>query len=258
MEISFRHLDLRSGYIGTEITHTEYHRRLVDVVFKGQKSEVIADLLHAWTTRSNSHEPAHELLGFCAGHFAGLYDLIPFSSRLRRLVIRFVEVIGCKGFEEVGVERFIELLNHVHVTVEDVDNRLKWATLLVDTIERTHHLSQWYWEFLLELAVSESRWLKLDFAYSLQIITFLTEAKEWNKLECWMGIIWMVLPRKASAMAAGELGDSMLLLFRQRPGAVQKLEKWMERWGQENIKEIPASFKHICEQAHEAAQQNRP
>jgi hypothetical protein len=108
-------------YIEAVLTHTEHHRGLVDVVFQSQESEVIADLLHAWTTESMSHDPAYTLLGFCAEHLVGLHDLVPFSPRLRRLVIRSVELIGYKGFEGVGVERFIGLLNHLHVTVEDMD-----------------------------------------------------------------------------------------------------------------------------------------
>ena len=254
LEIGFYHLDFQRRSIEAEITHTEHHRGLVDVVFKRRRSGAIADLLQAWTTRSGSHQPARELLGSCAGHIVGLHTLVPFSPRLRRLVIRSVQVIGCKGFEEAGVERFIELLDHLHVTVEDMDDEITWGTLLVDTIKRTHHLSQWYWELMVELTVSRSWRLKLDFAHGLQTITSLTEAKEWSKLECWMGIIWMVWPREADAVAKEDLGDSMLLLFRQRPGAVQKLEQWMERRGQI----IPESFKQICKQVREAAQQDTP
>jgi len=257
LNIGFRHFDFQDQRIKAGIIHTEHHRGLVDVVFKGQESEAIADLLHAWTARNNFQGPSHELLGFCAGHIIGLHNLVSFSPRLRRLVIRSVELIGCKGFEEVGVERFIELLNHLHVTVEDMDDQFKWTTLLVDTIKQTHHLSHWYWELLVELAVSGSLWLELDFAQGLQTITSLTGAKEWSKLECWIGIVWMVWPQEADAMAEGDLGQSMLLLFRQRPGAVQKLEQWIERWGEDDG-EIPESFTQICKQAHEVVQQDTP
>jgi len=139
-----------------------------------------------------------------------------------------------------------------------MDNESEWATLLVDTIRRTHNLSQWYWELLVEFAVLWSHLLKLDPVHTLLIITSLTEAKEWSKLECWIGIIWMVFPREANSMAEGDLGNSILLLFRQRPGAVQKLEQWMERWSHQGFKKIPEAFKHICEQVHGAAQQDAP
>ena len=154
------------------------------------------------------------------------------------------------------MERFSELLNHLQVTVEDMDDPRKWATLLMDTIGQTHHLSHWYWELLVELVVLVSQYLELDFAHGLQAMTFLTEAKEWNKLECCMGIVWMLSPREASEMAEGDLVQSTLLLFHRRPGAVQKLERWMERWGRGWGNDIPESFKQICKQGHEDAQQD--
>ena len=266
LEIGFRHLDFQRRPIEAMIVHTEHHRELADVVFKSQESEAIADLLHAWTAESGSRGPAHALLGFCTGHLIGLHNLVPFSPRLRRLIIRSVELIGYEGFKGVGVEGFIGLLNYLHVAVEDMDEKANWRNLLLDTIqswEGAQHLSHWYWESLVKLAVSESWRLRLDITRSLQIITSLAEAKEWSKLECWMGIVcvgvvWTLLPWKANAMVEADLGHSILLLFRQRPGAVQKLERWMGRWGQKRGIDVPESFKQICKQAHEAAQRDAP
>jgi len=261
LEIGFRHLDFRTGLIKARLTHTEHHRGLADVVFKSQQSESIADLLHAWTSTRKYDEPAHELLDFCPAHLVGLHNLVPFSPRLRRLIIRSVELIGHKGFEGVGVEGFIGLLNHLHVTAEDVDHKFRWADVLLDTIrssEETQHLSHWYWEFLVEFAASEPRWVRpLSFTHDLQIITSLTEAKEWSKLESWMGIFWTFLPGRLD-LGKGGPGHSMTLLFRQRPGAVQRLEQWMERWSQGARKDIPESFKKAHEQAREAAQRDGP
>jgi hypothetical protein len=261
LEIGFRHLDFQRRSIEATLTHTEHHQGLVDAVFKSQESESIADLLHAWTAESGSHGPASALLSSCAEHLVGLRDLAPFSPRLRRLVIRSVELIGYEGFRGVEVERFIGLLNYLHVLVEDMDEKANWGKHLLDTIqssEGTQYLSHWYWELLVELTVLESRQLRLrlDPARSLQIITSLTEAKEWSRLECWMGIIWMLFPWEESAMPEGDLGHYMLLLFRQRPGAVQRLEQWMEQWSQTCGDDIPESFKRICGQARETAQRD--
>jgi hypothetical protein len=259
LEIGFRHFDFQCRSTEARIDSSEHHRGLVDVVFKSQESEVIADLLQAWTMGGWYRELGRALLGSCAGYLVGLHNLVPFSSRLRRLVIRSVELIGYEGFEGVGVERFIGLLDHLHVTVEDMDEKGNWAELLSDTIqspEGTQHLSYWYWESLVELAVSAPWWLTLDPAHSRQIIASLTEAKEWSKLECWVGIFWMGMSWEAGAVPEGDLGHSMLLLFRQRPGAVRKLEQWMERCSQIRGVDIPEPFKRICKQAHEAAQQD--
>jgi len=258
LELGFRHLDFRSQYTRATLTHTQHHRGLVDVIFKSREGEVIADLLRAWTTLSTSRGLQGKLLDSCSGHLVDLHNLVSFSPRLRRLVIRSVELVGYKGFEGVGVERFVELLNHLHVTVEDMDGTLSWAALLLDTIqssEGTQHLSHWYWELLVELAVSESRWMSPDLAHSLQIITSLTEAKEWCKLECWVRIVWML---GDGGVTEEDLEHSMVLLFRQRPGALQKLEQWMERCSQWDGKDMPESFKRTCERAHEAAQRDAP
>jgi len=263
LEIGFRHLDFRTESIEASLTHTEHHRGLVDVVFKSQESESVADLLHAWTAKHKSYYYGWvcNLLGFCPAHLIGLHNLVPFSPRLRRLIIRSIEQIGYEGFEGVGVERFIGLLNHLHVTVEDMDEKKNWGKLLLNTIQSSEgirHLSQsWYWELLVGLVVSESRWLGPDPKRSLQIVTSLTEAKEWDKLECWVGIVWMLLPEGLDP-GEGDLGHSMTLLFRQRPGTVQKLEQWMEQWSQTVGKDVPESFKQAHKQAHEAAQRDRP
>jgi len=260
LEIGFRHLDFRTESIEANLTHTEHHRGLVDVVFKNQESESIADLLHAWTAKPKYSEWAPNLLGFCPAHLVGLHNLIPFSPRLRRLIIRSVEQLGYNGFEGVGVERFIGLLNHLDVTIEDMDEKKNWGKLLLGTIQSsggTQHLSHWYWELLVELAVSELWWLRPDPARTLQVITSLTEAKEWDKLECWVGIVWMLLPDGLDS-GNGDLGHSMALLFRQRPGAAHKLEQWMEQWSQGVRRDVSESFKRAHERARQAAQQDGP
>ena len=94
--------------------------------------------------------------------------------------------------------------------------------------------------------------------YSPQITTSLTEAQEWDKLECWMGTVWVAWPPEADGIKEEDLSRTMLLLFRQRPGAAQKLEQWMERWSQQHGEDIPESFQQICKQAYEAAQRDAP
>ena len=259
LELGFRHHDPWHFYLPAKLTRTEHHRGLVDVVFESKNGEVISDLLHAWTAEGPDHAPAHILLGTTAGNLIGLHNLVPFSPKLRRLVIRSVELIGYKGFEGVGVERFIKLLNHLHVAVEDMDEKFEWAKLLLDTLqssEGARHLSHRYWELLTELAVSQSRWLRDVSTYDPQIMESLTEVQEWSKLECWVGTVWIMWPSGVGGPAEEDLGRSMLSLFCRRRGASRRLGQWMERWSQKNGEDIPESFQRICKQAHEAAQQN--
>jgi len=259
LEIGFRHLDFQRRYVRTVLTHTEHHLEMADVVFEGRKTEAIADLLHAWTTSSIT--PAHTLLDTCAERLVCLHNLVPFSSRLRRLVIRSVELIGYKGFEGVGVERFTGLLNHLCVTIKDMDTWPRWGRLLLgilQTSDGAQNLSHWYWELLVELAILFPPSLKGGSTYSPWITAFLAEAQEWEKLECWMGIVWMVWPPGADGIAEEDLDRLMRLLFRQGPCAFWKLEQWMERWSREAGEDTPELFQRTCRQAYETAQRDAP
>jgi len=262
LEIGFRHVDVQTRYGGTWLVHTEHHRKLVDVVFESQKSEAIAELLCAWTIGHTLLEPEHALLlKSCTEHLADLLNLVPFSPRLRRAIIRFVELIGYKGLEAVGVEASIRLLNHLHVKVEDMYSGSEWAKLLLATLqspEAVQRSSNRYWELLVELPTFNvmREWLEDLPIYSPRTTTHLIDAQEWDKLECWMGIVWMLWPPGAGGIAEDDLDRSMLLLFRQRPGAYQKLEQRVGRWNQILHKDVPESFQPICKRASEATQQD--
>jgi len=183
-------------------------------------------------------------------------------SRSRGPIIRFIELIGYEGFKGagvVGVERLIELLNHLHVTVKDMANQSKWAKLLLGTIrtpEGAQRLSQRYWDLLVEVAISFPQSLGDGSAYDPHIMEFLVRAREWRKLECWMATVWMIWPPGTGGITEEELNISIPPLFRQQPGAGQKLEQWMERWSEANHEDIPELFQEIYTQ--EAARQDAP
>ena len=256
LKIGFRHLNPHNPHIEPPLAHTEHHQGLVDVVFKSQESEVIADLLHAWTTEGR---PTHALLRACVGHLVGLHDLVPFSSRLQLLIMRSVKLIGCKGFEEVGVERLVELLNHLRVAVEDMKDSPGCVELLVailQTSEGVQRLSPRYWELLVELAISLPQLGRNGLHYSSQITTSIIEAQEWNKLECWMGVVSILWPPEADGIPSDDLECSIHLLLQKRPGAAQKLEQWMKQWCQQCEGNIPESFQRTLRQ--ETAQRDPP
>ena len=256
LELGFRHLDPQRPPTDITLTHTEHHRGLVGVVFKGQNSEAIGDFLHTWTTDYALPEPAGEMVGICAGHLIGLHNLVPFTPRLRRLVIRFVERAGYEGFEGAGVEKLVELLNPLHVTVEEMDDRDEWVSLLLDVIrssEGPQRLSHWYWELLVELAISERWGLYFGDTDALKIAKSLIDTQEWDKLECWIGTVWTV--SESAGITEEDLEHSTLLLLRQRPGAAQKLEQWIEQWSQWfPWRRFPELLRRILTQAQETAQ----
>jgi hypothetical protein len=76
----------------------------------------------------------------------------------------------------------------------------------------------------------------------------LIDAREWNKLECWTGVIWIMWPQESDDTAEA-LKSATTLLFRPQPGAIPKLTGWIEKWaGGHPWGCIPRSFQQICEQ----------
>ena len=71
LEIGFRHLNPENRWIDPNLTHTQFHQQMIEVVFENGDPEVIADLLCAWTSSSSSHEP-HPSLKMCVGHLIHL------------------------------------------------------------------------------------------------------------------------------------------------------------------------------------------
>ena len=260
LEVGFRHLDPQDRWIYGKFTHTEHYRELVEVVFKCKESEVIADLLQAWTMRNvnDGNNQTGALLGICAGHLVGLHNLASFSPRLRQLVIRSIELIGYKGFEEVGVRRFVDLLNHLRIHVQDMVYSFNWMVILMETIkspEGARNLSIQSWELLVELAIAlPSRPpMFLIPTYTPQVTASLLEAQEWDKLECWIGVGWIVWSPETDAMIE-DVEHVMVSLSRQRPGAIQKLTQWMARWSKEWDRKVPEAFRRICKHQRGTAQ----
>ena len=259
LEIGFRHLPW-GIWIDAELTHLDSHQKMVEIVFQSQESDTIADFLCAWTSRSNSHGP-HQSLEMCAGHLINLHHLQPFSPRLRIFLIHSIGLIGYQGFEQVGVEGFIRLLDGLNLHVMDIVNTYEWKDILLDAIqssEGTQNVPHPYWELLVEIVV-QSLWILEESACDPHIMTSLEATKEWDKLECWMGVFWMSwLLRhrmRGEVEVEEDLRHATLSLFHHKPGAIQKIEKWIERganWDEYQIK----PFQQLCEQAHlEAAPQ---
>ena len=119
---------LKTALLPSEVRGTPW------VNFESQETEVVVGFPHPWTAERESHEPTHALLGLCAGHLIGLHSLVQFSLRLQRLIVCSVEFIGYEAFNGVEVEGFTGLLNHLHVTVEDIGRERIWVRLLLDTI----------------------------------------------------------------------------------------------------------------------------
>ena len=252
LEIGFRHLKLEDSWRMAGLIHTEYHYKLADIIFESEDDEAIADLLYAWTfkhTPSSSYGP----LNACARHITLLLKPQPFPPRLRQVIIHSIGAIGYDGFKEVGVERFVVLLNNLHIGTEDMIQKDLWANRLLDIIqssEATQHLSHYYWDLLVGLATAWSRWLVYPPTYNPQIMASLVDAQEWDKLECWVGVVWMVWTPEDGETMDKDLECGMRSLFHHQPGAIQKLQQWMGEWSKWVRLDVPELFRQICEEAH--------
>jgi len=249
LQIGFSNLDPKIYQIDAKLTHTEHHEGMAAIIFDNGSQEAIADLLHAWTSRSSSHEPFASL-NICIKHLIGLQKW-SFSPRLRQFIIYTIQLIGYQPFEEAGVEGFVGLLNSLQVHVGDINNRLQWARILLNTIQSSKGaqiLSFQYWELLGKLVVSCSQYLE-DSPYNPHTMKSLKDAGEWDKLKCWVGVIWMIWPPEGGKTTEGDLEDIMLLLFHQQSDAIQDLKEQIKQWSRRPFwNNIPMSFQQICRQ----------
>ena len=166
------------------------------------------------------------------------------------------------------METLVELLDHLYITVEDMGTKCQWIMLLLGVIrssEGPQRLSDWYWELLVELMISEPKLPKFGDTDTLKIASSLSDAQEWGKLECWIAIIWMfsqpgeVLEEETSSGSAGVTEEDLerstqLLLFDPRLGATRMLGGWMEQWSKRCKEDIPEPLQQILTGAHESAQ----
>jgi len=251
LKIGFRHLNHRRTWIDTEIIHTEYHQGMASIVFDSGDQEAIADLLYSWTLSGHSQEQ-FTLLNTCVEHLMGIQQQ-PLSPRLEHSIINAINLIGYQPFEVAEVGGFIKLLKNLQVHVKEMAHLYQWSILLLDFIQSSEgiqHLPHLYWGSLLQGATFWSEALTFK-PYNPQTIISLEMAKEWQKLECWLGVIWMVWPPEGGKTIEEDLKHAMLLLSHQQPSAIQKLEGWVEKWNEVwSQKNIPKSFQKICRQVN--------
>ena len=267
LEAGFRHLD--SNQLPSFTNANFHHCKLIDITFESGDHEAIADMLLALSSIDRPCELCRSP-DMWIKYLKHLQDLQPFSSRLRKHLIHFIRSVGYKGPKGIGIHAFVVLLEDLHVGVGDVveDCVIPWIRFLLDTIqspEASQHLPYHYWELLVELSIPKSGWLQIPDQYilSAQVMVSLEDAKEWDKLECWIGVVWINWPPKDidttegskttedGGVTARGLEDVMLSLFHHQPGAIQRLQRLMgkcEKEGDGFV--VPELFKQICEQVH--------
>ena len=251
LKIGFRDLNPDS-LENAKFVHTEHHRHMADIVFNNGDGEAIADLLEALVGAPSRYRELLELLGTLPGHLVSLRDRV-LNQRLRKLVIGAIGYLGPEQLDQVGVEEFTMLLERLKVGINDVDARLSWLEILLLVVKSPQGrdlLPHSYWELIPRLSarVSEeyitSTW-KLSripghpatvverFSVSDEVIPIdenpklmssLLKGKR-DTLEYLCGSVWLLLSPDATTIPEA-LEDATRSLFREQPGAVQKLRQW--------------------------------
>ena len=139
---------------------------------------------------------------------------------------------------------FVEVLSALHIGVEKwgMVHRWLWKVTLLETIQfvEARCLALHSWKFLAEFATTGP---SPAATYNPDITISLMNAQEWDKLECWVGIVWMECPPELGNLGK-ELEDAMEALEKERPGA---LRKRMEQWSKICGNDLPESFQQTCE-----------
>jgi hypothetical protein len=248
LNLVFATLTPKGSEIEAKLTHREHHQKLATIIFRSEDGEAIADLLHAWTSESSSHTP-YSSLKICAEHLIGLHNLQPFSPRLRHLTINAIKLIGYQPFEQAGIDGFIGLLNILDVSVEDAGYNYIWAKLLLDVIQssgKIQDLSHSYWEQFVNLACYWAPELAESTTYNPHTMASLEGDGEWDKLECWLCVVWMMWSPEGGKTTEEDLEHVMFSLSSQRPGAIQEFKRKLEKNEEWRGASIPGSFQQIC------------
>ena len=251
LEIGFRHLNQTEEWIEAELFHTEHHQKLAEIVIGEKDAEAIADLIYAWSSRSNSHEP-YPSLQIYTGYLTGLGNLYQSSPRLRKCAIYVVQLIVDQPLEQLEIVEFVGLLNDVQIHRGGIHNPFHWLRTLLHIIQCSAEpqcLSHSYWELLLEYAAN---WPDdpIPESYNPDVMVTLEGSKEWDKLKCWIGVVWIKWLPGGGVTTEEELGQVMLSLSQQKPEAIQELGKQMEQFSKIPWVKIPESFHWICEQTY--------
>ena len=184
LEIGFRLAAPSCDRPTLHLDHTPHHDWIFGAAFSSYDDEVIADAACAWVADRD-----HASLGSFVRYFAKRVERdTPFSPRLRRVVIRVIELTWRRELKVSGLE-MIRLLNRLDVDADDVVEKREWVQLLVDVIcspVGPKSLSSHYWRLLVLL---RTRFVDYG-SRAMGVARSLEEAEDWEKLEAWMTIAW--------------------------------------------------------------------
>lgn len=222
------------------------HQRMVELVFKHGDQETVADALCAWTSVEDN--------GICAQLVHPCVRLLvelaheEFPPRLKRAIIHAVNVVDFTKL--IGAEQFTDLLDRLKVGIDDIrDARDHWTLLILRVIASEvgrEHLSLWYWELLVELVGRSSG--KFPSFFDEAVLRSLVEKEEWEKLACWLGLVWSMQPPSAGALPVEMVTNATATLLTRIPTAAQRLGDLVVDSAEGSFGRIHGGeFKQVCD-----------
>jgi len=225
LEVGFRIARLGHDWSAIRLDHSPHHTRVFEVAFSSDHDEVIADAAYAWVAGSG-RAPA----GSLARYFAKRVErTTPFSPRLRRVGIRAIGLVQ-PSEPDVSAPEIVRLLNRLEADVDDVVKKEGWVNLLVGTIRLPmgfESLSSCDWRLLGKLT-STTGLLGYHLPRDMEVMRSLEEVEDWEKLEVWMVVMWMLRPVPAVETVQG-IGKATIKLFSRQPSVLQRFENLWER-----------------------------
>jgi len=228
LKVGFR---LASPGTDLRLDHTPHCDLVFKHAFSSGNDEVIADAVCAWMmdkghmlADSCVHYLADMLADSCVHYLAErMAKGPPFSPRLQQICVSLIKrMVHYTVFKP----ETIYLLNRLNLGMDDMSDRILWASLLVRVIcspAGFRDLSIHYWHLMEELP-------HLDFpiARAMELARLLEKAEDWEKLEAWMVVAWRVHWRRLEEPTRLEILECLkqvtLKHLRRRPSALPRFE----------------------------------
>ena len=215
LRIGFRLVVPGHNLQALRLDHTPYHNLVFKHAFSSDDDEVVADGVCAWIADTCNMPD-----GSCVHHLAQRMEKdTPFSPRLQQMGIRLIECTWRSELRVSGLET-ICLLNHLNVSMDDIEDSYTWAEFLMDVICSPLGLGGLpihYWHLLEGILPA----LRFYTDHLLVVVRPLEEAEDWEKLEAWLVIVWQNNP----VDDLENLKQETLKLLQQRPSALPRFEE---------------------------------
>jgi len=240
------------------IYHTSHHNWMFEVAFSSDDDEIIADAVYAWIARSDN-TPA----GSFAHYFAKrVENTTPFTTRLREAGIHAIYHIQSSEFTVSALET-VRLLNRLEADIAACGGPFasSWVHRLTRVIRSPsgfENLSSHNWRLLGKLTL-HAPYVERFALRDMEVMRSLEGAKDWERLEVWMGIMWGSLGSSPSPAANDSTEDvptpesvegieqATLKLLSRQPSALQRFENICEGYG--ISRRYRDKLKGICDRA---------